>query len=452
MSIDSGVLAPPPLLRTLGAADAPFPGDLRAGTPPRVWVPLQDLPSEIWRVRGGEHVLAPVDLARTPDGHAALLPHCPHRLITLVAGRVREAGALVTAAVSVLRGAAEAERCGFTVGSWWVDADGCPLLATTGPAWRDDSVALLKELAEAAAPGLRQAVLDAAELISEGRITPGRRERAEDELFAAAEPAPLPTADANRGVAAIPAPRRAVHRGRTGDDLASDASSWVAPLVERDLAARALNVLGDVRSALRRTMSATRRHGLTAVRDRAGRRALSATTTRAHKDRAPRRRRRSPLLVAAAAAAIIIAVGLAWPVDESASSTTPAASTPSLDSGAVSTPAATLDSGASDAAAPAPSHSADEGDIARRLLADLASCAREQAADCSDILEDPSAGVPDSVVVEDAELREVTLLDEYGGVAAYRVSGGQQPSQVLVLVQVDGKWLIRDVYDVADQP
>jgi hypothetical protein len=87
------------------------------------------------------------------------------------------------------------------------------------------------------------------------------------------------------------------------------------------------------------------------------------------------------------------------------------------------------DSGASDAAAPAPSQSADEGDIARRLLADLASCAREQAADCSDILEDPSAGVPDGVVVEDAELREVTLLDEYGGVAAYRVSGGQQPAR-----------------------
>lgn len=462
MSFDSGLLAPPPLLRTLAAADAPFPGDLRAGTPPTVWVPVQDLPSEIWRVRGGEHVLTPADLARTPDGHAALLPHCPHRLIALVAGRAWEAGAIVTAAVSVLRGAAEAERCGFTVGSWWVDTEGCPLLAPTGAPWQADTVALLNELAEAAAPGLRHTVREAAALIDVGHTTPARRERVEDELFAAAEPTPLPTAGTAEGAAGVPAPRHAARLAArlparldgADDDLPPDAASWVAPLMDHDLAARALGVLGDVRSALRRTVSARRGRGLATAHHRAG--ALTTATRKAatRKDGVPRTHRRSPLLLAAAIAAVTIVAGLAWPDGERASSAPPesAVSPPSPDQPTLPTPAAISDPPATDAGTPAPSDGIDDSGTARRLLSDLASCVRAQKADCSVFLEDPGVGIPDAGVLGNIGEREVTLVDEYGGVAAYRVTGGEQPDQVLVLVQMDGKWLIRDVYDVADQP
>lgn len=454
MSFDSGLLAPPPLLRRLGPADAPFPGDLRAGTPPAVWIPVQELPKEIWRVRSGEHVLTPVDLARTPGGHTALLPHCPHRLIALAGARAWEAGAIVTAAVSVLRGAAEAERCGFTVGSWWVDADGCPLLAPTGPPWQDETVALLTELAEAAPAGLRQTVLAAATLISERRVTPARRERVEGELFAAADPAPLPPVGATGETAGPLLPRRAVQRERDSTDLTSDAPTWATALIDRDVATRLLHVLAGLRSAPRRAMAVLRRRRPDAAPERGARPAASPTTASAPTDDRPRRRRGAPLLVAAAAAAIIVVGGLAWPGNESTSPTASeaAASTPSTGDREVSGPTATPDPGASEPPAPAAADGDEGGAIARRLLADLATCSRAQNADCSDILEDPTNGIPAGVVIEDAELREVTLLDEYGGVAAYRVSGGQHPSQVLVVVHADGKWLIRDVYDVADQP
>ena len=52
-------------------------------------------------------------------------------------------------------------------------------------------------------------------------------------------------------------------------------------------------------------------------------------------------------------------------------------------------------------------------------------------------------------------------MDEYGDVAVIRVStpshseDGATPGtrvQMVVLVRVDEKWLVRDAYDVADQP
>jgi len=66
-------------------------------------------------------------------------------------------------------------------------------------------------------------------------------------------------------------------------------------------------------------------------------------------------------------------------------------------------------------------------------------------------MEDPGAAVPSGVVAE-PRARTVTLLDEYGGVAVFRVEADDRPAQILVLVSDDGKWLVRDVYDVADQP
>jgi len=45
----------------------------------------------------------------------------------------------------------------------------------------------------------------------------------------------------------------------------------------------------------------------------------------------------------------------------------------------------------------------------------------------------------------------VRVLDGYGGVAALRVSAGGV-HQVVVVVRNEDRWLVRDVYDVADQP
>ena len=46
----------------------------------------------------------------------------------------------------------------------------------------------------------------------------------------------------------------------------------------------------------------------------------------------------------------------------------------------------------------------------------------------------------------------MTLLDEFGGAAVLRVeAAGGAPPQLVVIVRADGRWLLRDVYDVAQQ-
>ncbi|MBT8797175.1 hypothetical protein J0P97_03685 [Microbacterium flavum] len=60
--------------------------------------------------------------------------------------------------------------------------------------------------------------------------------------------------------------------------------------------------------------------------------------------------------------------------------------------------------------------------------------------------------MPNGVVSSGTAAATATLLDEYGGVAVLRIEESGRPPQILVLVTSDGKWLIRDVYDVADQP
>jgi hypothetical protein len=76
----SSLLDPQTALRHLGADEAPYPGWLHAGTPPTMWVELDQLPEDVWRCAPDGHLLVPVDVARTPDGLAAVVPHCPTRL------------------------------------------------------------------------------------------------------------------------------------------------------------------------------------------------------------------------------------------------------------------------------------------------------------------------------------------------------------------------------------
>ena len=78
---------------------------------------------------------------------------------------------------------------------------------------------------------------------------------------------------------------------------------------------------------------------------------------------------------------------------------------------------------------------------------------------CAALREDPAAAPPAGLVAT-APDAQITLVDEYGGVAVFRVEPAEgtgnradgPAAQILVLDSVDGKWLIRDVYDVADQP
>ncbi|MFV4914984.1 hypothetical protein PFZ49_16025, partial [Microbacterium lacticum] len=114
-----------------------------------------------------------------------------------------------------------------------------------------------------------------------------------------------------------------------------------------------------------------------------------------------------------------------------------------------------------------PSEGGDLEEAARQIVRAVAACTPEPES-CAVPREDATAAPLSGLVTSPTE-PVITLVDEYGGVAVFRLepaAAGTEPptepteaeatgsgaAQILVLVSVDGKWLIRDVYDVADQP
>ncbi|MFT3799120.1 hypothetical protein [Microbacterium sp.] len=455
------LLDPPPLLRRLRADEAPYPGVLRAGEPPRVWVDAGTVPVEVWRAAADGHLLAPLDLARVPGGHAALVPHCPQRLGACVAEAAIGPGEAVTLAVSILRGACEARTQGLSCGSWWCDDSGRPVLAAGGQSpWDAEAADLLTTLERAAGPRLADALARVRDLVLQERVARADADACEDALFAAHEPAPLgpPGIRGPHGALASwldrePVPRRvdtlpagASARVRLRDDKPDAASrsigAWVGRFADHDLGARTAAAVGAVRGMLAAPPRRDRRR-------QAARRSEPATGGDPAGGERPRRRR-LPLVVAAAAAATVLALGAWWPDD-------------APDAVAVSSQAPT--------SAPAPSESASPGEApdatpvdagaggpdasttdVHAVLDALTACARAAAVSCPGVMEDAAAPLPTGAAgATDAE-RELALLDEYGGVAVYRVAAAGYPTQALVLVSANGSWLIRDVYDLADQP
>ncbi len=431
-------------LRRLRADEAPYPGELHAD-PAVVWVDLELVPEELWRCAPDGHLLVPLDLARTHGGHAAVVPHCAERLASVVDGSCSE-GAAVTITVSMLRAAAEARAHELTGGSWWVDASGRPVLAITGTApWEIEARTLLARLAAGVSRHLGAEITRAAELIAAERLPETALVGCEDALFSLASPAPLGTRASVRADGAPPMRADALRRPA---ELAP-AESWIARVTDADWAARVMGAVGEVTSAL----SHLRERRAAGSRSATRRARVDTGTSPVPPPNAPHRRR--AWLIAGAVAMVVVAAGLLWPDPSSPATARPVAE-PS------SSPEAGAEPGG-DAQDPAPAASAEPDDleaVARRALAALAACAAAAAASCAAAMEDPSAPTPHGIVTRGADGPTVTLVDEYGGVAVIRVEeseadsaeAGGEPSQILVLVSADGKWLVRDVYDVADQP
>jgi len=93
----------------------------------------------------------------------------------------------------------------------------------------------------------------------------------------------------------------------------------------------------------------------------------------------------------------------------------------------------------------------DEGpaeivDAARGLVDALAACGDD---DClEELWEEPGSARPIDAAGGDYA---VEVVDEYGGAAAVRIVTADV-TQVLVMVRVEKRWLVREVYDLADQP
>ncbi|WP_448232831.1 hypothetical protein [Microbacterium lacticum] len=516
------LLDPPAALRRLRADEAPYPGTLHAGDPQTVHVDVDLLPAAVWRCRPDGHLLVPHDLARTADGHAAVMIHCPERLVSFVGAATRP-GEAVTIAVSVLRAAEEARRAGIEAGAWWVDAGGRPVLAAGGDRrWAGDAADLLAELAELmraqeareapalwAPPASRgehrtarevaDALDDAARLVAAPRLHAADVASCEEALFAAAAPEALARA-ASDGAEESIAPRRADSLRRTATPEAAE--SWLARFTDAEWAGRVAEALRSLVALPARMGERRRERSVRAAGSarRGGRAARAAD--RGEVDARSRRgggaaqpdaatsatgaKRRAPLLIAAAVGAVVLVGGLLWPEPGSrAADGAPVSPSPGSASAAVD-PAATAaaDASADPATEPAagdpatpdavvppattpPSEGGDLEEATRQIVRAVAACTPEPES-CAVLREDATAAPLSGLVTSPTE-PVITLVDEYGGVAVFRLepaAAGTEPptepaeaeatgsgaAQILVLVSVDGKWLIRDVYDVADQP
>ncbi|CAI9386053.1 hypothetical protein [Microbacterium sp. T2.11-28] len=464
-----------PALRRLSAADAPLPGDLlpaatsppggEAGNPSRqdalpgvaepvVWTEASlwdDNPA--WRADPGGHVLAPIDAAMGPDGAGLLVPHCPLRLRAWLDRRAGvEAGEAVTTAVSILRGGAEADALAALHGTWWVTSAGKPVLALGGAAlWRTESDALLERLTEDAPPALSAALRTARSVLTDPRRLRREAEAAEASLFAAADPGPLEIAAVPPDVR--PQPLTVLPPGSTRAGSAAHGSE-VRGAVRGAARGAARSV--DVPSAAPRDSagavalrSALRRHLDAEWGDRLADAWSRLVRRRPHSPPRDGHRRRA-LGLAAGAGAAVLAVGIWLPAPQpSADGAAPRSSeTPS------SAPSPTAEP-------PAPRRGAEEAPraeedltaVGEELLRRFAACA---AAGCpASVVVTPGRDFPSGAATAPSVDRTVTLLDEYGGAASLRVTADEDdrhPSQIVVIVRDEDEWLVRDVYDVADQP
>jgi len=162
-------------------------------------------------------------------------------------------------------------------------------------------------------------------------------------------------------------------------------------------------------------------------------------------------------MAAAGACAVVLAVGMLWPTEPEAAAPAGTASrpAPAATSHAEGTTPGRSDAGDRSEGAPVAVSDAED-DLAaagaavltaRTACADETSCLRG-------LVEDPDRAFPAGVLDLPADQRKIVLLDSFGGAAVLRVDAltGESASQLIVLVARDGKWLLRDVHDVAEQP
>lgn len=150
-----------------------------------------------WDAAPDGHVLAPIDIARRADGHAAVLPVCAERLDEFVRRRAARmpfsAGESVTLGVSILRGCAEIASLPDTPGEWWLDTAGRPVLATDAAPGRalEAAASLLESVTVDA--HLQRTWAAAVRAIVAERLSVHELEAAEEALFAVARAEPLST-------------------------------------------------------------------------------------------------------------------------------------------------------------------------------------------------------------------------------------------------------------------
>ncbi|MFK3679028.1 hypothetical protein ACI2IP_14970 [Microbacterium sp. NPDC090218] len=486
------------VVRTLDDREGPFVGALvTAGDGVAVRVEAAVLGGWVgWRYAGAEHVAAPIDLIRRGGGHDVLLPWCTDRVLGFLvrrtaAGSVLSPGECSTLVISLLRGLHEVEGGPVRTrsGVWWLTDGGRPVFVFgEGSDVRAGVGEILERLSEHSADKVLKRALG---MIAQGMdrtaaqpSIPGRLlETWEQELLNVAAPQPLDRAkhapERARDVARV-APRdltpmrsgpglRPAERLRSGQRLRADRSRGgvrrgIVPRVEalRDAArASAAKLVARVADA---------RGGTFPRRQEKADAATSADT--------PRRKRRL-MIVAGAAAAVVLGAGLLWPdggapVEAGDGGGTAAAqersagrATESPSTAGVTNATEAVD-GSEDGSSGGPEDSngadasTDDDPVAAAsaLLQTIADCRAQADPTCPDGVASGVVGVVDALEPAMPEESSIELVDEYGDVAVVRVTVNRPDGDdaagasalMVVLIRTQEKWLVRDVYDVADQP
>jgi hypothetical protein len=384
-----------------------------------------------WEAVPEGHVLAPVDMLRRTGGHDVLLPVCTERVDDFVDRRLADgvaltAGEAVTVAVSLLRGVTELSTRRATVrGSWWLTDAGRPVFAADGGAATTERATadILHRLVRHV-PDLEAVLVAVADIVGDTRDRTRDLVRAEEELFALASPAALATTTFPTRSARAPSSTASSPSGGLADAEPPRPLAWsLARHLDADWADLVSRSTTAVWRALRRPSSTGRG---------------------------------KPWIVAACLAGIVMTGGLLWPAGTDAPATAETAPNmpPDVTSVAAEPPAAATPPAPTETPADDPPAEAvttdDLAAVTDALLAGRAGC--EGDGECLDAFtEDPHAPFASGVVDLPGTERTLTLLDEFGGVAVLRADAPDKPSQLVVIVRIDGRWLLRDVHDVAEQ-
>jgi hypothetical protein len=476
------------VIRVIESEEGPFAGVLvTRGDAVAVRVDAAALAGwDGWHFGGSEHVVGPLDIVRRAKGHDVLLPWCTQRVSTFVgrrtaAGEGLSPGECGTLLVSLFRALGELGRADAvvgTTGAWWLTDDGRPVsVGGAGDAARRGVAELVAQLGGSCDDKTLGRLL---RVVEEGLRTNLEQHRRVPQLL---------LEKWEREVLDVAAPR-ALRREQVASDVAPGAVN-TAPRRE----------FPSTRSPARRdTRAPASRFAVLAVRtvtrvvEHVGVLRARRARRRAASGRSALRPRR-PLLVAAGAAAAVLLIGLLWPSGATSEVVDGAdgpaevsqASDPKGGSAADRSSAAASrggTAGATPAARPSPSAAVsrpaadDPAGAASWLLREIAMCADTGDAVCAEAVADGSSDVIAALVGDGSDVGDggdagaaggadsssVELIDEYGDAAVVRftprekgsadTSGEAEPGegQILVLVRINEIWLVRDVYDVADQP
>lgn len=457
-------------LRRVDEQESAFAGELVTdGDRVRVRVDVETVADSLWTFADAEHVAGVRDVLRRVDGHDALMPWCTDRVEAFLGRRAAveqalNSGETVTLVGSLLRGLAEVGTTALQ-GRWWLTDDLRPLFVPgEGTTCIAASIGIVDRLREMCSDRAMERLLtDIAQMPDDPRAVSRNLDRWEQELTELAAPRPLQRVE--------PAPARVAE---------ISAHRAMLPEVARQVTAERTARRASEGEGRRRVRPPSRRGGewvpgFSAVRARA--RAIWAMLRERARERLPRtaraRRRAAPtgrgrmLLAGAGAAGVVLIGGLLWPADEGGASSAlerPASSPAShADGGGEPTSRPTAAQEDAEGRTPAPDEvTADTAsgrphgtieEAAAALLTTIGACAQAGDDACEAAVVDGAAANVMRRIGDDVRDRAPVLIEDYGDVAVVRLAAGRsRGEQMLVLAGQNGEWLVRDVYDVADQP